>query len=340
MPRSLTSWGFLTFAFVPLACAATREPSPPPRVVPVVAASSSTSEVAAPVVPVAAACEQGKRTCDGDTVLECRGAERQVVLRCPKLERCDEGVCVPSCPAGEVYVAATGPEGFTMGRNRVRNGEDHPHTVVLTHAFCMDDTEVTAGAYEKCVDAGECTVPGIGDKWRTYKVHPDYPLNLVTWKKAQHYCEKQGKSLPTEAQWEWAATGGDGRVFPWGNDAPSCEFMDYAPEGAPKWSPGGNWGCHGGGPSAVKSHPRGARVLTTGKIYDLAGNVWEWTLDIYGSHSEEKQVDPVRQGKALVHTIRGGGWNRPAEGCNSWYRGGAVESYEVPGLGFRCVRNP
>ena len=274
----------------------------------------------------------------------CEAGKERTLQTCLSIERCEgsSGKCEPGCPLGEVYVPSTGPDGYKMGRNRIRNGEDRVHLVVLTHPFCMDETEVTAGAYEKCVDKGECPAPGSGDPWATWKKHPDYPQNLVSWIKAKNYCEKQGKSLPTEAQWEWAATGGDGRDFPWGKEQPDCEFMDYTPTGAPKWSPGGDWGCHGGGPSAVKTHPKGARDLPTGKIYDLAGNVWEWTLDTFASHPADKQVDPVVPVKpgAAVHTIRGGGWNRPAAGCNSWYRGGAIETYQVPGLGFRCVRNP
>ena len=91
----------------------------------------------------------------------------------------------------------------------------------------------------------------------------------------------------------------------------------------------------------TRSPAKGARVLPTGKIYDLTGNVWEWMLDTYGNYPSEKQIDPVVAEKAgaSVHTIRGGGWNRPHAGCNSWYRGGAVETDQVPGLGFRCVRN-
>ncbi|MBI5535513.1 MAG: formylglycine-generating enzyme family protein [Deltaproteobacteria bacterium] len=294
--------------------------------------------------PMCGAHREGDKWCDGVELKSCDAGKDKTLATCFSIERCDatSGKCEPNCPEGEVYVPATGPEGFKMGRNKIRNGEDHTHIVVLTKPFCMDETEVTAGAYEKCVTKGDCPEPGFADTWATWKKHPDYPLNLVSWTKANNYCIKQDKALPTEAQWDWVATAGDGREFPWGNELPDCEFMDYAPTGAPKWSPGGDWGCHGGGPSAVKKHPKGARVLPTGKIYDLTGNVWEWTADSYGNYPKEKQVDPVVPGKegAGVYTIRGGGWNRPAAGCNSWYRGGAVVTYQVPGLGFRCVRNP
>lgn len=286
---------------------------------------------------------QGARYCEGAESRVCETGKETVLATCLNMERCDgtTGTCQPACPEGEVYIPATGPDGFKMGRDRVRNREDRSHIVVLTRPFCIDETEVTAEAYATCVDAGECKEPGFKDPWATWRRHPDYPQNLVSWIKAKNYCEKQGKSLPTEAQWDWATTGGDGREFPWGNEQPTCEYADFAPTGAPKWSPGGDWGCHGGGPSAVKSHPKGAREWPTGKIYDLAGNVWEWMLDSFAPFPAERQVDPVAaDAHTIVHTIRGGGWNRPAAGANAWYRGGAVETYQVPGLGFRCVRNP
>jgi formylglycine-generating enzyme required for sulfatase activity len=305
-------------------------------------AAASASAAVSAAQPACGTHPEGQAWCEGAVLKTCEAGQDKTVATCWSIERCDPQSrrCEPACPEGEVYVAPPGPEGFKMGRNRIRAGEDRPHVVVLTRPFCMDETEVTAGAYEKCVQAGECQEPGFHDPWTTYKKHPDYPLNLVSWVKANNYCLKQGKSLPTEAQWDWVATGGDGREFPWGNERPTCEHMDYAPTGAPKWSPGGDWGCHGGGPSAVKSHPKGARELPDGKIYDLAGNVWEWMLDTYAKYPREKQIDPVAPDKpgAGVHTIRGGGWNRPAAGCNSWYRGGAVSTYQVPGLGFRCVR--
>lgn len=327
------------FALLVSSCSKRTSPPAPAQ------SAAPSASASAPATPkgVCGTHAEGEKWCEGSELRACEQAREKTLATCRSIERCDATTsrCEPACPDGEVYLPATGPEGFKMGRNKIRNGEDKTTVMVLTRPFCMDETEVTAGAYEKCVQKGECEEPGYHDPWATWKKHPDYPQNLVSWTKAQNYCEKQGKSLPTEAQWDWAATGGDGRNFPWGDELPTCEFMDYAPTGAPKWSPGGDWGCHGGGPSAVRAHPKGARVLPTGKIHDLAGNVWEWMLDTYGSYPGGKQVDwHAPSGKGVgVYAIRGGGWNRPSAGCNSWYRGGAVVTYQVPGLGFRCVRN-
>jgi formylglycine-generating enzyme required for sulfatase activity len=289
----------------------------------------------------------GSKYCDGSKVLECVNGTENLVQSCGEIETCEASSlsCVGKCQAGEVYIPKTPEEGFMMGKGRQKD-RDKPHQVVLTKAFCMDEAEVTAGAYKECVDKGKCEEPWRNDTWASYGRYPDHPVNLVSWTKAKAYCESLGKSLPTEAQWEWAATGGDGREWAWGDEVPTCanELMDFTPGGAPKSSPGGDHGCHGGGPSDVKSHPKGVKEWPGGKLYDISGNVWEWTLDLYSKHPSEKQVDPVvtkvdGNPELINHVIRGGGWNRSAIGCSTWFRGAAVRTYQVPGLGFRCVRN-
>lgn len=221
--------------------------------------------------------------------------------------------------------------------NRGQGTSDTPHRVILTHPFCMDATEVTVGAYRACVDQQGCAVPRIADEWSTYRKDPRMPINDVDWKSARYYCEKQGKSLPTEAQWEWAAGGGDGRKYPWGDEPPDCKRADFSP--GPTTGPVGDFGCHGGGPSLVGTHPAGDRVLPDGALHDLAGNVWEWVLDEYHPLPPTTATDPLERRPSGMHVVRGGGWNRSAASLQVSFRGGAIEPYRVPGLGFRCVRN-
>jgi formylglycine-generating enzyme required for sulfatase activity len=281
-------------------------------------------------------------------------ASRCVGVRCASIERCDEvsGTCAPSCPPGEVFIPATGPAGFIMGKGYLmgasgrevgrghRADSDRPHQVVITRPFCMDETEVTVAAYRACVDARACALPKFTEIRANYPKRVDHPVNEVAWPKAKAYCAWRGQSLPTEAQWEWAATGGDGRRWPWGNaPAPTCEFADFTV--GDLVSPGGDAGCHGGGSSPVKAHPKGNKTWPTGALYDLAGNVWEWCLDTYAPYAEGPAVDPlIDNPDVIVHVVRGGGWNRSARGIQVAFRGAAIETYEVGGLGFRCVRNP
>jgi formylglycine-generating enzyme required for sulfatase activity len=272
-------------------------------------------------------------------------------VSCGPLERCEGGACTSACPAGEVYVPPTPAEGFVMGGGlmmtshpeRLTKGHqpnsDRPHQVVLTKPFCMDATEVTVEAYEACVNERGCTLPSRARRFMMYPSKKRHPVNVVDWKQARHFCQSLGKSLPTEAQWEWAATGGKPDRYPWGNEEPTCEHADYT--AGPLSHPAGDHGCHGGGPSEVASHPKGDKVWPSGHIHDLSGNVWEWTLDNFSSFKEGTVTDPlVTTSEDLPHVVRGGGWNRSHTGILARFRGASRVDYQVPGLGFRCVRNP
>jgi formylglycine-generating enzyme required for sulfatase activity len=347
-------------ALVSLGCA--KAPAPDaadggsPAPIPASAAASSGTDRAAEARAETGPCAgkaAGALVCDGEKVARCAGpgGEAKVERACFDIERCDAGACVPACPEGEVYIPATGPEGFTMGRklstfgfgsrksgNGGKGVADMPHRVVLTRPFCMMATEVTVRQMKKCAEEKGCRAPLRMDRWVTYPDKLDHPVNLSDWKMSKYYCEQYGSSLPTEAQWEWAATGGDGRDWPWGNEEPSCERADFT--AGILISPGGDSGCHGGGPSKVATHTKGDRIWPTGAIHDLAGNVWEWVLDSYKPYSGEDEVDPMHDAADLgIRVVRGGGWNRSGRGIMAAFRGGAIWTYKVPGLGFRCVRN-
>lgn len=295
----------------------------------------------------------GELACDGRTLLRC-GETVTTVSTCLDIERCDAdaGRCAPGCPAGEVYVPATGPEGFTMGRgvepyafgSRASHNEGHgiadtAHKVVLTRPFCMDATEVTVAAYATCVAEHGCTPPSILTHWRVFPDQPEQPVNMVHWKQAMHFCASVGKTLPSEAQWEWAASGGDGRRWPWGDTPPTCAEADFT--AGDLTSPACNCGCDGGGASKVGTHPNGDKVWPSGRIHNLAGNVWEWCLDNYAPYGSAEETNPVRRtNEEASHVVRGGGWNRSAVALQTWFRGTAVVDYQRPALGFRCVRDP
>jgi formylglycine-generating enzyme required for sulfatase activity len=113
--------------------------------------------------------------------------------------------------------------------------------VTLT-SFCIDRTEVTVAAYQACSDSGACRRASSKVTWPKIKPdaikrysplcnvgkagRQDHPINCVTWKMADRYCREQGKRLPTEAEWEFAARGPDGRRYPWGDDPPSSADLN------------------------------------------------------------------------------------------------------------------
>jgi formylglycine-generating enzyme required for sulfatase activity len=315
LPAVLTP-GVLALVVLTVACAASPPPGPP--------AVATTHVLAAPAAP----------TPPPPAPERALPAPAPPAPVAPAAEMQDAEAPAPACPAGEVWVPPTPAEGFVMGK-----GIKGEHRVVLTHGFCVDASEVTVRAYAACVEAGACKEPWRGDPWSMYPTKLDYPVNMVSWVKAHAYCAWAGERLPTEAEWEWAATGAEQSRYPWGDaPEPSCDYVDYTKYGAPKWAAGADVGCGGGGPSPTGAHPKGDKVWPGGAVHDLAGNVWEWVEDSFLPYASEAQTDPVVRQPSAVHGLRGGGWNRSYAAMVVTYRGAAHFSYQVPALGFRCVR--
>ena len=218
-----------------------------------------------------------------------------------------EGKEPGSTPSGMVKV----PGGtFLMG------DDERP---VHVDPFSIDPTEVTVDAYAECVRAGRCTEPsdrsvssycnwGYGDRGQ-------HPINCVDWNQARAYCAYRGKRLPTEAEWEKAARGTDGRKYPWGNETVSCRLA--------VWGDGQSTdGCGRHSTWAVGSFEAGASPYGA---LDMAGNVWEWTSDWY---SDER----------VYRVYRGGGWgNANPASLRASLRYWGSPSRRYGGLGFRCA---
>ncbi len=109
-----------------------------------------------------------------------------------------------SVPAGEFWMGCHATDSACRD-------DEKPGRMVYLDAFKIDKTEVTVNAYKACVKAGACTEPS------SYEGQGDQPVTNVEWFQADAYCRWAGKQLPTEAQWEKAARGTDGRIYPWGN---------------------------------------------------------------------------------------------------------------------------
>ncbi|MFA6435204.1 MAG: SUMF1/EgtB/PvdO family nonheme iron enzyme [Elusimicrobiales bacterium] len=185
-----------------------------------------------------------------------------------------------SAPAVE-WVAIPGGE-FVMGTDIGGKGfEDAgPSHTVTVKTFKMSRSAVTVAQYKECVDAHKCPAPAPGDycNWGV-EGRELHPINCVTWEQANRYAGFKGGRLPSEAEWEYAAKSGGkkGYLYPWGNESPSCaKAVMYGED---------NFGCGKGSTWPVCLKPEGntgIEGLPAGKqLCDMAGNVWQWTLDRY-----------------------------------------------------------
>lgn len=223
-------------------------------------------------------------------------------------------------PAGE----------FLMGSDTGANDEKPVHAVSLD-SFEIGRYEVTNRQYAQCVRAGVCNQP---DNIYYYPnaVYALHPVTDVSWFDAQTYCEWIGGELPTEAQWEKAGRGGlVGKSYPWGDENPTCD--SGAVNGANYMNPGicessgtqvGSYGSNGYG------------------LYDMAGNVWEWTADWYDANYYkligQNDSNPFGAFTGTEKVLRGGGWSFGIEAARV-----SIRFYKDPDLrmdyvGFRCVK--
>ena len=169
-------------------------------------------------------------------------------------------------PAGE----------FTMGSDEGDDDEQPVHRVVLD-SFYLDTFEVTNGRFAKFVAAIQSEPPwGFADQ-ETPVVDAERPVRWVNWLEATGYCLWAGKRLPTEAEWEKAARGPDGRVYPWGNEPPTAAQAVFGlKEGAETVSP-------------VGDHPQGRSPYG---VHDLAGNLYEWVSRLVRRRVLRDAADP------------------------------------------------
>jgi serine/threonine-protein kinase len=215
---------------------------------------------------------------------------------------------------------------FTMGSIHYDN-EKPIHTVYLD-AFWIDKYEVTNALYKKCVDAGKCTLPKETQSY-THNSYfgnaqfDNYPVIYVSWERAKIYCEWAGKRLPTEAEWEKAARGTDGRVYPWGNSFDKNLLNSFE---------GGK-----GVTTVVGSYPGGASPYG---IMDLSGNVWEWVADWYGSYPSGLQRNPTGPSSGQSRVLRGGACFDNSSNARAANRNLGGSTYSNADVGFRCARSP
>jgi sulfatase modifying factor 1 len=249
--------------------------------------------------------------------------------------------CRPEAPPGMACV----PGGDFIRGTDGGPADAAPAARVFVQTFYMDLHEVTFGQYQACFARGKCP--------RAYPNYPDFdhpkqPMNGLRWFDAVAFCEAAGKHLPTEAEWEKAARGPDGAIYPWGDAPADCtraviEDARGKSCGVPqRHSPEPEKGR----PEVVGSRPAGRYGL-----FDMAGNSWEWVQDWYSPSyaacgSACSGPDPQGPCGGLspcaghtMRVVRGGSWFwGPAHAAGYYRRAHTPENAPVyHHFGFRCA---
>ena len=264
-----------------------------------------------------------------------------------------------SCPEGMLKV----PSGkFFMGSDEPGASDDEkPAFQVTLDAFCIDRTEVTVRAFRKCSDRGECRRPTQAAHWpgiteaqrKIYEAEcngtrsdrQDHPVNCVDHAMASQYCAFKKARLPSEAEWEYATRGSDGRLYPWGDAPPTETHLNACGKECVAWG-------EKVGESLLALHDSDDGHPTTAPVgsfhagrsqwgaHDLAGNVWEWVGAWHAPYTTEPKRGDAGPASGEKRVIRGGAWNG---GDKSWlrpsFRYAQVPEARHPGIGFRCARS-
>lgn len=219
------------------------------------------------------------------------------------------------------------PAGVYPVGNNGSSADERPLHAVAVDSFYIDRYEVTNGLYQECVQAGACLSVRKNSATREhyYDDHKyvRFPVIFVNWDMAQTYCEWRGARLPTEAEWEIAARGGDTRTYPWGENL-DCDLANY-----------GN--CLGD-TSGSTIYDRGESRFG---VNHMAGNVSEWVNDWYSDtyYRSSPQDNPQGPDTGTEKVLRGGSWkDGPAE-IRSMNRDAENLAYLSNTTGFRCAKD-
>ena len=225
-------------------------------------------------------------------------------------------------PAGEFIMGST-------NANDPSFSDEMPQRTVYLDAFWIDRIETTNRQYAACQSAGACPPPiqysSASRPSYYYEVNlafADYPVIYVDWNAANAFCKWAQARLPTEAEWEKAARGTDGRLFPWGNSPANCDLANFI-------------SCFGD-TSPVGSYPEGASPYG---VLDMAGNVWEWVEDGYqtNTYSVSPAINPHGPESSPSRVTRGGAWSHNPGYTRSAFRLPQNVEAAYYNTGLRCA---
>ncbi len=205
-----------------------------------------------------------------------------------------------------------------------------PQRSITLDAFWIDETEVTNAMYARCAQAGICRALVSAQSATHFNYYgdaqfQDHPVVYVNWEDARTYCAWAGRRLPTEAEWEKAARGVDGQLYPWGDTDPGPTRTNFR--------------SLKGDTTQVGAYPENASPY--GAV-DMAGNVWEWVGDWYkGSYyrdADSPLINPQGPSATKTRGLRGGAWNSDLAAIRTAYRFQYGPTSRSDSIGFRCAR--
>jgi formylglycine-generating enzyme required for sulfatase activity len=240
-------------------------------------------------------------------------------------------------------------EGGTFDMGSINSSDEQPIHSVTVPTFEMMKTEVTVDMYRACVDARYCTAPGCTGSSTNcnYTINsPNNPINYVSWHQLMKFAAWVGGRLPTEAEWEFAASSRGTSVYPWGSDLPACSLVDY-------YDYEDSSSCNGDGTSPTCNTPLGNSAQG---LCDLGGNVDEWVQDEYHSNYEGAPTNgsgwctgtcPTNARDSTYRTqvttariARGGSWRDNAHyHIRAARRGGVFPGNQDSTIGGRLARS-
>jgi formylglycine-generating enzyme required for sulfatase activity len=244
---------------------------------------------------------------------------------------------VPTLEPGTMQVSETDgmemiyiPAGEFMMGSTVGTVDEQPVHKVYLDGYWIDKTEVTKDMYLQCDQAGVCLRPMYFSSNTHYDYYDDpryanYPIVGLKWSSAETYCNWAGRRLPTEAEWEKAAVGTDGRTYPWGNNPPTAELLNFN-------NPVGDI-------LAVTEFPFGASPFG---VLNMAGNVSEWVADWYAAdyYSNSPVDNPTGPLSGVYKVLRGSSWHSDEYLVRSADRFWSLPDARDVTNGFRCAMTP
>jgi eukaryotic-like serine/threonine-protein kinase len=249
-----------------------------------------------------------------------------------------DGMILVYVPAGEFLMGSTDEQisaamqdcvayGNSQNDCETSLGAESPQHTVYLDGFWIDRSEITNTMYEKCVVVGVCDPPYSTSSYSRTSYYgnsqyADYPVIQRDWNMANAYCDWAGRRLPSEAEWEKAARGTDGRLYPWGDQAPASNLLNY--------------NLIVSDTTKVGSYPSGASPYGA---LDMAGNVWEWVNDWYDEnyYANSPLENPHGPSSGSFHGLRGGSWNDGSRLVRSVFRCGNNPNCISDNFGFRCA---